>query len=63
MRAWRGYEGFEQRASLRTWLYRIATNVCLDMLNSRKRRAPAEGPRSCSRDGDREPRTPRDVTG
>jgi RNA polymerase sigma-70 factor, ECF subfamily len=39
LRAWRGYEGFEGRAALRSWLYRIATNVCLDMLNARNRRA------------------------
>jgi RNA polymerase sigma-70 factor, ECF subfamily len=39
IRAWRGYEGFEGRAALRSWLYRIATNVCLDMLNGRERRA------------------------
>jgi RNA polymerase sigma-70 factor (ECF subfamily) len=39
VRAWRGYDGFEGRAALRSWLYRIATNVCLDMLNSRNRRA------------------------
>ena len=39
VRAWRAYEGFEGRASLRSWLYRIATNVCLDMLNGRERRA------------------------
>jgi RNA polymerase sigma-70 factor, ECF subfamily len=39
IRAWRGFEGFEGRASLRSWLYRIATNVCLDMLNGRERRA------------------------
>src|SRR3984893_15764234 len=39
VRAWRGYEGFEGRAALRSWLYRIATNVCLDMLNGRQRRA------------------------
>jgi RNA polymerase sigma-70 factor (ECF subfamily) len=30
LRAWRGYGGFAGRSSLRTWLYRIATNVCLD---------------------------------
>ncbi|HET7824781.1 MAG TPA: sigma-70 family RNA polymerase sigma factor [Anaeromyxobacter sp.] len=39
VRAWRGLEGFDGRASLRTWLYRIATNVCLDMLADRSRRA------------------------
>src|SRR5215204_5797788 len=39
IRAWRAYEGFEGRASLRSWLYRIAPNVCLDMLNGRERRA------------------------
>jgi RNA polymerase sigma-70 factor (ECF subfamily) len=38
IRAWRGYERFEGRAALRSWLYRIATNVCLDMLNGRERR-------------------------
>jgi RNA polymerase sigma-70 factor (ECF subfamily) len=39
MRAWRNFERFEGRAALRSWLYRIATNVCLDMLNGRQRRA------------------------
>ncbi len=39
MRAWRGMEGFEGRSAMRSWLYRIATNVCLDMLRSRQRRA------------------------
>ncbi len=39
IRAWRGLERFEGRAALRSWLYRIATNVCLDMLEGRKRRA------------------------
>ncbi len=39
LRAWRSFEGFEGRAALRSWLYRIATNVCLDMLSARERRA------------------------
>jgi len=39
LRAWRSFERFEGRAALRSWLYRIATNVCLDLLNGRKRRA------------------------
>jgi RNA polymerase sigma-70 factor, ECF subfamily len=39
LRAWRGFEHFEGRAALRSWLYRIATNVCLDMLKGRERRA------------------------
>ena len=39
IRAWKGIERFEGRAALRSWLYRIATNVCLDMLSSRERRA------------------------
>ena len=39
LRAWRGAERFEGRSALRSWLYRIATNVCLDALNARNRRA------------------------
>ena len=39
LRAWRSVERFEGRSALRTWLYRIATNVCLDMLNGKERRA------------------------
>jgi RNA polymerase sigma-70 factor, ECF subfamily len=39
VRAWRGLSDFEGRSALRSWLYRIATNVCLDQLSGRQRRA------------------------
>jgi RNA polymerase sigma-70 factor (ECF subfamily) len=39
IRAWRGLADFEGRSALRSWLYRIATNVCLDQLSGRQRRA------------------------
>src|SRR6267143_1688253 len=42
LRAWRGFERFEGRAAVRSWIYRIATNVCLDMLEGRNRRARSE---------------------
>jgi RNA polymerase sigma-70 factor, ECF subfamily len=50
LRAWRGLAKFERRSSLRSWLYRIATNVCLDVVARRRKRvlpldyAPAAGP-------------------
>ncbi|MFD3995802.1 sigma-70 family RNA polymerase sigma factor [Streptomyces sp. NPDC058583] len=39
VRAWKAIDSFEGRSSLRSWLYRIATNVCLDALNAGNRRA------------------------
>jgi RNA polymerase sigma-70 factor (ECF subfamily) len=43
LRAWRGYRQFEGRSSLRTWLYRIATNVCLTAVERRRRRPLPSG--------------------
>jgi RNA polymerase sigma-70 factor (ECF subfamily) len=43
LRAWRGWGDFEGRASVRTWLYRIATNACLNALEGRDRRALPSG--------------------
>lgn len=48
IRAWRGLDSFDGRASLKNWLYRISTNVCLDALAARKRhraRPVEDGPR------------------
>ena len=39
VRAWKAGEQFEGRSTVRSWLYRIATNVCIDMLRGRQRRA------------------------
>jgi RNA polymerase sigma-70 factor, ECF subfamily len=59
VRAWRGFGCFEGRAPLRSWLYRIATNICLDVLEGRKRRgrpvdlglADTPAPREAVREG------------
>ncbi len=52
VRAWRSYDKFEGRSAVRSWLYRIATNVCLTMLDGRNRRArPMDfGPASTASD-------------
>ena len=42
VRAWRALEGFDGRSSVRTWLYRIATNVCIDAIGERRRVRPVE---------------------
>ena len=44
LRAWRAYAAFEGRSSVRTWLYRIATNVCLTALEGKDRRPLPAGP-------------------
>jgi len=43
LRGWRGWDAFDQRASARTWLHRIATNVCLNAIRDRGRRALPSG--------------------
>src|SRR3954453_19367713 len=53
VRAWKKADSFEGRSAVRSWLYRIATNVCLDMLRGRQRRArPMDMGPSHSADGE-----------
>src|SRR3954464_3221930 len=51
LRAWRAFEKFEGRSTLRTWLYRIATSACLTALESRGRRPLPAGPGGPGRGG------------
>jgi len=52
LRGWRSYQAFEERAALRTWLYRIATTACLRALENRGRRVLPAGVREGSVDPD-----------
>ena len=52
LRAWRGLESFEGRSALRPWLYRIATNACLDAIASRRRRALPNGTHPAAQTGE-----------
>lgn len=60
VRAWRSVDAFEGRAALRSWLYRIATNVCLDFIAERKRRARPIEEAPASRVGDELSQRPAD---
>src|SRR5574341_1671052 len=63
VRAWRAFDRFEGRSAVRSWLYSIATNVCLDMLKSKQRLAlPMDMGRSSPGDTDDPgPRLPADT--
>lgn len=54
LRAWKAHDRFEGRATMRTWLHRVVTNVCVDMLRSRQHRAR---PSSDRRKGPKSPST------
>ena len=61
LRAWRAYHGFEGRSSVRTWLYRIATNVCLTNLEGRTRRPLPTGLGTADQPGRRRARADHEV--
>jgi len=62
LRAWRGYRNFESRSSVRTWLYRIATNTCLTALAHNSRRVLPSGVAGPSDDPHAEPAAAPNVT-
>jgi RNA polymerase sigma-70 factor (ECF subfamily) len=55
LRAWRGLPGFDGRASLRTWLYRVASSACIDRLKNRTARKRVEDERAPTHTGDDAP--------
>src|SRR6201989_2016666 len=61
LRAWRAADGFEGRSSVRSWLYRIATNICLDMPRGRQRRTACL--RGCGRSWRPSPASPTTTAG